>query len=522
MDQTFGRILTWLLRETGWSAAGLAQAIKVDPAQVRRWLRDERVPALHTEYVQRISGVLQLAEAQRERLETAQLLSLRNKGRGKQQQHTEDSAMRDWKKSLRSEAERWGTSPVPPPARQAQGGVKAAGAVPMREALLASCLTALERLGQPQPGDTICLTFQGRVSAFEEFPDLRDRFLRALRHALQIGWRLLELYGLGPEADRTLGITKEMVARLGVPGSYEPRYFWPHRTLSPPYDLLLLPGKACVMFATDDPDRVGAGVWLQGEQAQVIHAHVELLQRHTQPLLQRFRHVSAERVAWNEFIAETEERSGDRLLIQNGPSTLTQPPAWYQPDTNWTRAQTVADESELKRLIDQQLRRVKAFEQQVEHFRYWNICPKRAITRLVEEGVAIKRVYYKNFVETPEERVAHLRNMIEMLNRYPHFEIALVDESEEDSILTDFFEEVKGDHTVLIEPCPPDLQDEVQIGLAITEPTVAGAFRAYFLEAWGHLSPRNRDKEYVALWLERQLVQAEANAKAAGAAPRLG
>jgi len=60
-----------------WTSTRLGSALEIDPSLVRRWLRGERVPSLQSGHVDALATVLQLDEAQRRSLETAQIQALR-------------------------------------------------------------------------------------------------------------------------------------------------------------------------------------------------------------------------------------------------------------------------------------------------------------------------------------------------------------------------------------------------------------------------------------------------------------
>lgn len=86
-DALFGDVLGGMLDdrnrsrgkgERRWSAARLGEAVAVDAAEVRRWLRNEDVPSLKSPHMQNLAATLRAADAERDALLAAQVYSLRH------------------------------------------------------------------------------------------------------------------------------------------------------------------------------------------------------------------------------------------------------------------------------------------------------------------------------------------------------------------------------------------------------------------------------------------------------------
>lgn len=356
----------------------------------------------------------------------------------------------------------------------------------------------------PLTNQEILITFQGGRSVFEGFDDLRQRFMSALIGAARQEWKIIQLFGLDGDATRALELVQTMVPLLRVPNAYEAHYFWPNRSLTPPYDLVILPDKAFVVFATTESLRVGGGFWVSGTESEILRDHFNLLRTHTNPLLEYFTHDPQDRQRWEQKIVAIESLPGERLLVQDGPTTLSYPSHWLAPDTHWAEAQLRTGIDNLDAAIDEHRKRARLFAEQVRQFRYLSICPKSAVERLVTQGVSINRPPYKHFIESPEERVEHLNNLISLLRTYDNFELALADEAEERFVDFQFFEEIKGDFGVLMELFPVEHRHEHRIGAFINEPSIVAAMQRDFHNTWQRLSAISRNKEYVILWLERQ------------------
>lgn len=73
---SFGKYLKELLSSRNISPQGIAAIIKVDSSLIRKWIANNKVPSLKSEYYDLLCKHLQLSEAERIRLKKAQIQSL--------------------------------------------------------------------------------------------------------------------------------------------------------------------------------------------------------------------------------------------------------------------------------------------------------------------------------------------------------------------------------------------------------------------------------------------------------------
>jgi hypothetical protein len=130
------------------------------------------------------------------------------------------------------------------------------------------------------------------------------------------------------------------------------------------------------------------------------------------------------------------------------------------------------------------------------------------------EDIALRGWYLRNPGRTPvkgapvAERRAHLSNTIEVLKRYPHYQLALLDEREarELKVTPETFWEILGAQRVLINARSLDIDDQpVDLDITLDEPSIVGAFVEHFESHWQRIAPQHRDKDWVIAWLEGQL-----------------
>jgi hypothetical protein len=499
MSNLFGDQLSTLLRRSDLGAKDLADEIGVDRSLVYRWKRNERIPRLDTDYVERIAEALALLPEEKQGLIEAQLHSLRlGAGTVRYAARRRTSVY-----PLVREARRGIYPPEPPLNAPCEQKLSTIGpAFASQKAAMRAVITLLENLPAPQrPDSQILLTSQGR-SSLDEVPELRGAWGHALYSALKRGWGVSHLLRLERDERRAVRFVKKMLILLGTEGSYRPYYFNRYGILSPPYDLVVVPDMAAfIVFASGQPERGDSAIYIQHrDQIKILRHHFTQLQSQASPLLRVFG--PNEREAFWVATTVAEETPGDRLLSQHHPAALTTPQTWWRQGTTWAMGLGLG-ESELNSLIAQQLARQHAFEDQVRTFRYRDICAMRSIRLLTEVGHFTHSPVRPDIALDWHERIEFLRHLIGLLERHTNYELALIDESTEaNSLLHNWW--VKGDHTVLLETTRPGDETRIEIDLMITEPTLVRGFRDAFEDMWGNIAPQFREKQEVLYWLRAQ------------------
>ena len=168
---------------------------------------------------------------------------------------------------------------------------------------------------------------------------------------------------------------------------------------------------------------------------------------------------------------------------------------------------------DLPTALESQHRRYAAFQTNIASYPYRDICPRRAIERLVQDGEAPSNDRLPpGFRLSQQARREQLECAIHLLRTYEQYELALIDEQEEQFIPTEMFWEVTGQHRVLMLSWSTDLTDkDIIIELAINEPSIIHAFHDYFAELWERIAPPHKDKALVIGWLEQQLARLSAS-----------
>ncbi len=508
-EMRFGDCLAQLIDKYGWKRPQFAKALGehgVHPTQVRRWLRNERTPKLNSGYWERIADLLGLSEADREHLRDAQVQSLQGRA--------EIVRTRDQRGLCRlPEIAGWQLD-HPQPAGS-PSALDRAVQEPVFRGIRGrhNLLRAARELiaAAPAPPDShnreILLMSQGEDPFHGLFVDSASA--SAVLHAvLEKGYDVTHLVRLGSDARRSAIFAERMLKLLATVGRHRPHYFPEYRVHRDPYEILVVPGRgALIGLATKRPDTIDAGLVLADpQQVQVVRSHFAMLRAQTRPLLVTY---SGGRftLEYLEAIVRAEEKEGDDLSCMPGLDSYTQPYSWLGDNSNWARS-LVARNIDSGLMIDLQRRRLNAFYQQVERYRFWQICPKKAILRLVREGEGNPFDSYHQVALG--DRLEQLENVIVLLDSFDNYRLALISEAEERSYLSATWWQVKwdvkGDHRVLLEPGSSEEKDgDRQQGLEILEPVVCRAFRDHFLDLFeNRISPLSKDKREVRLFLEAQ------------------
>lgn len=504
----FGEYLGQLLRERGCSGSRLANMVGIDPALVYRWLRNEAVPKLDTAYCDEIAQNLHLSQADLRQLKEAQVYSLSKPSERRPRARSSSAAVERLLRRAGPQGQANGSSAAPLQTL----APRQSGVIWGRPAVLEAVISLLESLpALPRlQSNTIMMTFQGAEDAFEDFPEQQEQLNKALLGVVQRGWHIRHLWRLDQDVHRSISLVENMLRLLGT-RRYQPHYIAQGGTLAPAYDLLIVPKTAALLFlATQNPRRDDAALLTHDpEQIELMHTHFDQLQALSRPLAQSYLPEDMPR-NWQAY-AEAESQPGGRFAVKDGFTFLTEPPSWYQP--GGLMGQVLEFSSpDLAFALEQQRRRQAAFQANISTHPYRDISSRRGIEQLAQCGAVPRSDRYPpGFRLPPAARREHLERAIHLLRTNQHYELALIDEEEEQFVPTEMFWEVVGKQTVLMLCWSTDMSGkDVQVELLIHEPTIVHAFHDYVAELWDRIAPAHKDKTQVIAWLEQQIASLRA------------
>lgn len=505
--ESFGRSLKRLLDEREVQPAELARAVNVDRSYVSKWLRDVRTPRLTTSHIERIAAYLKLSDEERERLERAQVETLRSAAPKRAPAPKHDPGRPVAKERLGSSA------PTDTLAGRIANWPEQARIIRGLPALHAAVLEVLEGLDAPATDDdTITFTLHATASAEASTPAILKRYPAAIRRALGLGWQVRELWRLDDDARRTATLAAHLLDLVGA-GRYEPHYYTRYGTHGLPYELIVVPGRASFqLIATESIRAVDSAILAtDGAGMAALRDHAEVLARQTAPVFERY--PIASRAAFAEVLAATEALPGGRRMVKHGLTVYTEPEGWSRRDSHWARrmARMGAD---VDALIAVRKRRLEAFRRNVRLFPYRDICPVSALQQMVEQGAYMRDDAPEGY--DPADRATrgeHLRSAIESLETCDNYSLALVDDHEAArfGIRPDSYWAVVGETRAMLNIRAPDASGRlVDADVDVTEPTIAAGFARHFDAIWERIAPRHRDKAHVIGWLRQQLAQLDA------------
>lgn len=504
----------------------LAQAIHVEHSVVYRWLRDERVPALNSGVLENIAAYLDLSSRECTQLRQALITSLEappkvRSATAKSSKKARVAARRIVRQTPPRSEHRH--EPVPTPARDET--VVSDSELRGRANVLRAAIALLENVPvcEPPGSQSILLTMQGK-EPFEGLPDgrsLSGAWKHALRTALTRGWRVQQVWRLDKNIDRSFRLVEMMLELLGA-GHYQPSYVTRYGLLRPTYDLLIIPGNAgLLMLATQQDEYVDAAVLMRDtEQLEVLTAHFSQLLANTRPLLRNLEH--DQELEFNRVLAQAESEPGGRRLAKQGLSALTHPPEFWEEDSLWVRCAlegNFVSSTQLREYMELHNKRRDLFDRRVRSGAnaYIDMCSKRALMELVDAGQYPPDEPVFGITMPLPLRLQHLRHLVGILRKYPHYQLILADAAEESAFPSSTYCMITGGSDAFLSLWSRDVTGRpIQVPLHITEPTLVGALRAYFDDVCEHIAEQNRDKEQVIAWLNGQIARLEEMLKAEG------
>ncbi|WEK54190.1 MAG: helix-turn-helix transcriptional regulator [Candidatus Cohnella colombiensis] len=523
----FGQCLKELLLIRDWSAARLATALNIDASYVRRWIQGNRTPSLHSSYINDIAAVLcdgidrDYKKATRSALhifldqtntlwdEAATLQDKVQHVLHEAQVYTltlDVTSRRNYKQAdcqtivsqfLANTHREQREIPQQQPTDLTSPYTPIPSVLANREMILKAAISLLKSAlvqSSDNVGREIILTFHSEKDYFEGYPILHQEWQQTIIEALRSGWSVRHLCKLNKNVERSLRLVNQILEWTNYSGAYSLSYFNKYGIDDPAQEIIVCKGYGAIMsYATNLYKEVDAGIYLnEPEAVRVIERFAEQMFHHAEPLI----HILNQ----NEYfeLNPTKDRKfGSQLMCMHDLSYLTVPLEIMEKYIQLSIPDEAERQIHWRRIVDT----VQSFYRDIPSFQTRHIYPMRAIEELVRT-----REYYMNpyFRPTLEDIRDHLNHLIELLQTYDRFEIALIDDHRYDLIHRAQFD-IKGDHTIAMGVMPrAGTNSKVEL-IAITEGTIVTAFQQYFHDIWDRINPIYRDKESVISWLREKL-----------------
>jgi hypothetical protein len=260
-------------------------------------------------------------------------------------------------------------------------------------------------------------------------------------------------------------------------------------------------------FASGDDEHESTLLLRDSAAIAAISEYACTLKASATPLIESI--AQEDRITFQERLVALESAPGDRGLVRDLiPSYLIQ----SEQLASWWTVERDAPESSLDSFQYLVRQRQEMFQADAQKYRQRYIAIKHRLEDIVRTSLQVKEgLILQEGAEhfDPDYVLAYIQTCIDMLNRFPNYEVALLDDHElgliransSDSII---YWLVKGTQGVQIETWLQTVGGESRhLHVAISESSIASAFQEHFQDVWNRVSARNRDKDYVKWWLER-------------------
>lgn len=368
-----------------------------------------------------------------------------------------------------------------------------------------------------QPGprqEPILMTFFGKEDVFDQVPRLRSRWLAALRAALDSGWAVIQLHDGKPGPAASTLLVENLISLLGASGIYDPAYADLAPITSPPCEYILVPQRGvCKLTIPQSNELASCDVLSDGPEREKLFRTLEQLAARCRKLLTR---TIPNAVGFSEELAGADDQKGNRCLIMDGLSEVHIPFEIYdvRSKTLEQMAETAGDfakVNQLPQLYTIRQRREEAFETELQHFRVRDICTRRAILRLIQEGIfSPTDRLQESGVLTKSQQAAVLEGLAARLEaKGSHYQLAVLEDKTVARLyprMRRLFWMVKEGHIVLMEMLHDvGARRNVEVDISITDVDLVKAFYNYFENTlWRQIPTYEKDRSRIAKWLRQE------------------
>ena len=545
VNKTFGECLKELMGVFNLKGSILAKGINVDSSLVYKWLRNERVPSYNSAYIDLIANFFvkniinsfqkeNVTKALREcgfQISDGDLISISNaihtclletqgysieiyNKKSIDEKRETPSKVENLLKALDVDSTINGVS------CQESTGFRLSDDMPWssdnvkiimgQQEVLYTALALLQSAPDrpDNNNDTILITLNSNMDLLPDYKEFNAEWKHALYKVLNKGWKIIFLVRLNNNVKRAIKIIEDMQLALAT-GKYYIYYLKKNADVFTASELVIVPQKgALYCFSSRLKNQVDSAFLLESKQSiELLSGHFFQLFSSAKPLLHSY--PSQKSAEFQHMFAEIEENLGDRYAFKGDISTITIPMNVYEKYLKMTRK----TEEEISLRLSFHRRRLEAFEAQIKHYKFRDIWFKESLEKLVNEKKYSFDQYYilENNIPDSKDIICHLENVVNMLESYENYEIAIVSKKDYENICKICWM-IKENSSVFIEAVNPNTQEKnnhdcynSEINLLISEKEVVNAFQDYFMMIWNEISYSNKEREKVVKWFRSQI-----------------
>ncbi|KOA20144.1 hypothetical protein CLHOM_13400 [Clostridium homopropionicum DSM 5847] len=517
-NKGFGNCLSELLKIFNLKGSRLARGINVDSSLIYKWLRNERVPSYNSTYIDLITNffINNISNSFQKEIvvEALRKWSL-------EELATEDISIEEAIRTYLKEAQGYSIellSKENNKKRQAKSlskdmlssGIDFVNIITGEDGVLQSALDILENIPKYPEGkdDTILITLNSNMDILDNFKEFNIKWKKVLHKILKNGWKIVYLVKLNNNIKRTIKIIEYMQLSLYT-GRYDIYYYKDSSLGFMGNELIVVPNVgALYCFSSKLKNQVdSAFLFKSKESIEILSGHFFQLFSSAKPLLKSYNWQKTTQL--HHTFIEAEETLGDKYVFKGDINTITLPLDLYKKYLKLTKKTN----EEIKEHLFLHKRRLDAFEAQIKYYKFKDIFFKESIENLVKEKIYSFDPYFilDDITLDYNDIKCHLENIINMLEKYENYEIALVNKKDFENI-SKICWMVKENNGVFIQKLNDNIISPYSsyncnenVDLLISEAEVVDAFIRYFLSMWSSLPSANKDKKKVIKWIKSQI-----------------
>lgn len=372
-------------------------------------------------------------------------------------------------------------------------------------AVMISMIESLEETNDKSSEILIALQSKNRILDNEA----RDRWHQSLGDAIKKGWTVHHIIQVGRDLDRILFAVSNILRFIDNSEKYNLYKFKQKGIPIVAHGVIIIPGKsALICTATKSEDDLDSGIYLNAnsdnDEIEVYRERFELLTKQAEFICEKFDRYQQPELL-NAF-SRSDQESGSRTVMLKRISEIHRPLSFYTPNSDWAKALQKYykfSEDEIKEHIKTRKKRHDEILERLNESRYRYIYYKSCFEQFANTGEAYP--YY--FKATLQQRLDQLKEIENLLLNSPNFEIALIEEDEENMVnIKPVFCEVKEGIAAIMEvPCY-DQQGEIDHKwFLIKDSIVIRSLEEHLLQLWDRLRATSKDQISVLRWFKQKI-----------------
>ena len=496
MDTSFGESLSTILKIFNINGSKLAKGINIDQSLLYKWLRNERMPAHNSPYINLIANYLSesfnnnpfikesVAELFPDKADIkSEIHNMLN------QAHIYSLYLKDHEKLVIKGNSNSKTNSLLQ-GLQKEEHINKIRIIKGIEELLDSTLDLINHASKKAPKNPILILLNSNMAYLDQYGSVSWRWRNALLDAIQKGWEVIFLIRLNDNIRRTMRLIEDMLATLSTNG-FHVYYINTKFEINVGNDLIIIPNVGALLFLSSNiKDQVDSAFLFEAtESIDILTGHFYQFFSFAKPLYATYS--SQKHIEFQKMLTIAEGRPGDRLVYRGGHSTIIVPSDLYKKYLK----KTIPQEEEISQRLDLHNKRIVAFESQINNYKFREIWFKESIQRLIFEKDK-ERYILGNYIPDKDEIISYLKSIISMLQDHENYEVALVNRNDYQGF-DGLSWMVKGSYVFL--EAINDMKSERN--LATTEENFVVAFHQYYQTIWDNIPQNDKDKQRVIDWI---------------------